>query len=237
MIDLRYEYLALRNAVLRGRQDRRASLQDVLRYYGLPRIAEKQEMRELAMRSCPSDTYTTEERAALLDYCAEDVRALEQLLPLMLLGLRLDEAVWRGRFSCAMAVTERNGVPLDEELARWISDNRDRIRRRAIAELDHWGFYRCQKAMFEAQRRERGQAIRRPHECNEACEQWFDTGAFVDWLEEARDRAGALPEDWQPDAEPEGARRIQGHVRGRGASHQPAQRLERPPREQAGRGA
>ena len=119
----------------------------------------------------------------MLAYCAEDVRALEQLLPLMLLGLRLDEAVWRGRFSCAMAVIESNGVPLDAELARWISDNRDRIRRRAIAELDQWGFYRCQKAMLEDRRRERGQAIRRPHECSEACEQWFDTGAFVDWLE------------------------------------------------------
>jgi hypothetical protein len=35
VIDLRYEYLALRNAVLRGRQDRRAGLQDALRYYGL----------------------------------------------------------------------------------------------------------------------------------------------------------------------------------------------------------
>ena len=183
VIDLRYEYLALRNAVLRGRQDRRASLQDALRHYGLPAVAEKQEMRALAMRDRPSEEYTAQERAGLLDYCAEDVHALEQLLPLMLLGIRLDEAVWRGRFSCAVATIESIGMPLDAELARWISDNRDRIRRRAIAELDQWGFYRCQKAMLEDRRRERGQAIRRPHECSEACDQWFDTDAFVDWLE------------------------------------------------------
>jgi DNA polymerase I len=183
VIDLRYEYLALRNAVLRGREDRRASLQDALRHYGLPPVTEKREMRELAMRAGSSDAYTREERAALLDYCAEDVHALEQLLPLMMLRMRLDEAVWRGRFSCAIAVVESTGVPLDVQLATWISNNRDRIRRRAIAELDQWGFYRCQKTMTEDRRRERGQVIRRPHECNEACDWSFDTDAFVDWLE------------------------------------------------------
>ena len=183
VIDLRFEYLALRNAVLRGRQDRRANLQDALRHYGLPAVAEKQEMRALAMRPGPSEAYADQERADLLAYCFEDVHALEQLLLLMSLGLRLDEAIWRGRFSCAMAVIESTGVPLDAELARWISDNRDRIRRRAIADLDRWGFYRCQKAMIEERRRERGQAIRRPHECSEACDYSFDTDAFVDWLE------------------------------------------------------
>jgi hypothetical protein len=183
VIDLRFEYLALRNAVLRGREDRRASLQCALRHYGLPRIAAKPEMRNLAMQDRPSEAYSADERAALLDYCAEDVRALEQLLPLMLLGMRLDEAVWRGRFSCALAVIEANGISLDVELTTWISTNRDRIRRRAIAELDHWGFYRCQRSSLEADRRERGQLVKRPHECDAACELTFATGAFVDWLE------------------------------------------------------
>jgi DNA polymerase-1 len=183
VIDLRYEYLALRNAVLRGRQDRRASLQDALRHYGLPTIAEKQTMRDLAMRAGASSGYTPREREDLLAYCAEDTLALQQLLPSMLLGVRLDEAVWRGRFSYAMATIESTGTPLDEEMARWISDNRDRIRRRAIAELDLWGFYRCQKAMLEDRRRERGHVVKRPHECSAACDQWFDTDAFVDWLE------------------------------------------------------
>jgi DNA polymerase-1 len=183
VIDLRYEYLALRNAVLRGRQARRASLQDALRHHGLPAIAEKPEMRALAMQDRPSNEYTPQERMDLLAYCAEDTHALEQLLPLMLPRLRFNEAVWRGRFSCAVATIESTGIPLDIELARWISDNRDRIRRRAIADLDRWGFYRCQKAMLEDRRRERGQLIRRPHECSEACDQGFDTGAFVDWLE------------------------------------------------------
>jgi DNA polymerase-1 len=169
--------------VLRGREDRRASLQDVLRHYDLPRIADKPEMRALAMRDCSSEAYSPDERAALLDYCAEDVRALEQILPTMLLGFRLDEAIWRGRFSCALAMMERNGVPLDAELAAWISNNRDRIRRRAIADLDQWGFYRCHKAALEASRRGRGHTIKRPHVCNEACDLAFDTSAFVDWLE------------------------------------------------------
>ena len=101
----------------------------------------------------------------------------------MLLGFRLDEAIWRGRFSCAMAVIESVGVPLDAELAHWISDNRDRIRHRAIGDLDQLGFYRCPKVMLEECRRERGQAVRRPHECSSACDYGFDTDAFVDWLE------------------------------------------------------
>ena len=100
MIDLRFEYLALRNAVLRGPARPRASLQDALRHYGLPAITEKQEMRALAMDDRPSEEVLRPGAGALLDYCADDVHALEQLLPLMLLGMRLDEAIWRGRFSC-----------------------------------------------------------------------------------------------------------------------------------------
>lgn len=87
VIDLRFEYLAARNAVLRDRQARKAGLKDVLQYYGLPAVAEKEEMRTLAMRPGPSEAYSAQERADLLAYCAEDVHALEQLLPLMLLGL------------------------------------------------------------------------------------------------------------------------------------------------------
>jgi DNA polymerase-1 len=75
VIDLRFEYLAMRNAVLRCRQERAAGLKDVLKYFGLPAIAEKQEMRALAMRPGPSEAYTDQERADLLAYCAEDVHA------------------------------------------------------------------------------------------------------------------------------------------------------------------
>jgi DNA polymerase I len=217
VIDLRFEYLALRNAVLRGRQDRRASLQDALRYYGLPPIAEKREMRELATRDRSSAAYTAQERADLLTYCAEDVRALEQLLPLMLLGFRFDEAIWRGRFSCAIAAIESTGVPLDVELAAWISDNRERIRRRAIAYLDRWGFYRCQKAMLEGRRSERGHTIKRPHECSEACERWFDTDAFVDWLEGLGIELERYRKTGNPVLNRKGARGIQGYVRGGGS--------------------
>ena len=47
-----------------------------------------------------------------------------------------------------------------------------------------WGFYLCHRATMEAERRERGQTIRRPHDCSAACELWFNTDAFVDWLED-----------------------------------------------------
>ena len=52
-------------------------------YFGLSGIAaaEKDEMRNLAMRGGP---WTEQEKAALLDYCETDVTALAALLPRMM---------------------------------------------------------------------------------------------------------------------------------------------------------
>ena len=46
-------------------------------------VAEKTEMRELAMRIGPSEDYTQTERAALIDYCWSDVRVMVPLLGMM----------------------------------------------------------------------------------------------------------------------------------------------------------
>jgi DNA polymerase-1 len=60
-----------------------AGLLGALVYFGLDNIGaqEKREMRDLVMRGGP---WSSDERAAILDYCASDVDALARLLPAML---------------------------------------------------------------------------------------------------------------------------------------------------------
>jgi hypothetical protein len=90
------------------------SLLGALTYHGLGGIdaAEKEEMRQLAMRG---GDYTEAERRALLDYCQTDVDALARLLPAMLPAIDLPRALLRGRYMAAAARMEWNGVPIDTD--------------------------------------------------------------------------------------------------------------------------
>jgi DNA polymerase-1 len=83
-----------------------------LTYFGLDSIGavEKDEMRALVLRGEPWDEG---ERAAVLDYCAKDVAALEHLLPAMLPRIDLPRALLRGRYMAAAAAIEFAGVPID----------------------------------------------------------------------------------------------------------------------------
>jgi hypothetical protein len=85
-----------------------------LAYHGLGGIAaaEKEEMRQLAMRG---EDYTEAERRALLDYRQTDVDALARLLPAMLPAIDLPRALLRGRYMAAAARMEWTGVPIDTE--------------------------------------------------------------------------------------------------------------------------
>jgi DNA polymerase family A len=89
-----------------------ASLVGALTYFGLDSIGgqEKDEMRALILRGGP---WSEQERAAILDYCATDITALERLLPAMLPRLDLPRALLRGRYMAAAAAMEWNGVPID----------------------------------------------------------------------------------------------------------------------------
>jgi DNA polymerase-1 len=106
-----------------------------LAYFGIDAIGatEKDEMRQLALRGGPwSDT----ERTALLDYCENDVAAVERLLPAMLPGIDLPRALLRGRYMAAAAAMEHAGTPIDVPMlelfrARW-TDIQDQL----IAEID-----------------------------------------------------------------------------------------------------
>jgi DNA polymerase I len=95
-------------------------------------------MRALVLRGPP---WSDSERAAILDYCATDIDALERLLPAMLRRIDLPRALLRGRYMAAAAAMEWAGVPIDVatlELLRthWVEIQSDLIRA-----IDEFGIY------------------------------------------------------------------------------------------------
>ena len=108
-------------------------------------------MQDLAIRGAP---FTSEERAALLNYCQEDVMALVRLLAVMLPKIDLSHAINRGRYMKACARIEDAGIPIDTALLAAFQSNWDRIKAGLIAEVDRdFGVYEGQT--FKTDRFER----------------------------------------------------------------------------------
>ncbi|MEI6556862.1 MAG: hypothetical protein WCO00_00525 [Rhodospirillaceae bacterium] len=132
VLDLFIEFRRHTNGVPTGSG---AGLLGALAYHGLDGIGtnEKEEMRALALRGGP---WTEAERMALLEYCETDVAALARLLPAMLSNIDLPRALVRGRYMCAVAAMEHNGVPIDtvtlDRLKRHWLDIQDQL----IADID-----------------------------------------------------------------------------------------------------
>lgn len=104
---------------------------------GIPAMdsGDKETMRELAIRGAP---YTPEEKRALLDYCEEDVQALDKVLRAMgpEIEPQLGRALLRGRFMAAAARIEWTGSPIDVPTWERLRDGLDGIRDRLIEEVD-----------------------------------------------------------------------------------------------------
>ena len=96
-------------------------------------VADKEEMRQLAMRGGP---YADAERTALLDYCQSDVDALARLLPRMMPHLDLPRALLRGRYMVSAAQIERNGVPVDTKTLADLRTHWENIQGRLIERID-----------------------------------------------------------------------------------------------------
>jgi hypothetical protein len=122
VLDLYAEFRCLTNG---GEVPCGNSLLGALSYFGIVGMdaAEKDEMRELALRGGP---YAANEREALLAYCREDVIAVERLLPALLATMSeddLERALLRGRYVKAVAAMEHHGVPIDTALLGSLCDN------------------------------------------------------------------------------------------------------------------
>jgi hypothetical protein len=132
ILDLFCEFKCLTNGLPRAAG---AGLLGALTHYGLDAMGagEKQEMRDLVLGGGP---WTSAQRSAILDYCAEDVAGLARLLPAMQASIDLPRALLRGRYTAAVARMERNGVPIDLETLSALRRHWDDIRRHLIAAID-----------------------------------------------------------------------------------------------------
>ena len=103
--------------------------------YGLDSIGavEKEEMRNLIMRG---GLWTSDERAAIVNYCESDVDALARLLPAMLPKVDLPRALLRGRYMAAAARMEWNGVPIDTAMLAQFRAHWTDIQDALIARID-----------------------------------------------------------------------------------------------------
>jgi DNA polymerase-1 len=112
-----------------------SGLVGALTYFGLDNVGavEKDEMRSLVLRGGP---WTDGERAAILEYCAGDVAALERLLPAMLPRIDLPRALLRGRYMKAAAAMEWNGVPIDTATLALLREKWADIQDQLIADID-----------------------------------------------------------------------------------------------------
>ncbi len=112
-----------------------------LAYFGLPAIdaAEKQEMRQLAMRG---GHYSASEREALLAYCQTDVDALSRLVPKTVPLIDLPRALLRGRYMAAVAAMEWNGVPIDVASLNALRNAWDDVKGHLVERIDaDYGVY------------------------------------------------------------------------------------------------
>lgn len=94
---------------------------------------EKLEMRELAIRGGP---YTSDEMGSLLNYCQQDVDALDRLLPVMSPTIDLPRALLRGRYMCAVSRMEHQGVPIDVDTLTLFRESWEGIKGRLIESVD-----------------------------------------------------------------------------------------------------
>jgi hypothetical protein len=117
-----------------------------LQYFGLSSITPKRKdaMRERIMNGWP---FTAEEREQILDYCAEDVEMLQQLLLEMLPHIDLPLALHRGEFVGCLARSEHIGVPIDVEIFPQLADKKTwrELRDSMVPMVDVHGIYVCDK--------------------------------------------------------------------------------------------
>lgn len=119
----------------RGRETFDTSLLGAMEYFGLPHIAaaEKKEMRTLILRGHP---YTAEEREKILDYCESDVECLAKLLPAMMSTIELEPAIFRGRYTKAVAHIERMGIPIDWEKYGLLIKHREALKSQLVMDFE-----------------------------------------------------------------------------------------------------
>jgi hypothetical protein len=153
ILDLFPEFLRMRNGRPRNREH--DGLIDALAHFGEASMGadEKTELRGLAIRGGP---FTEVEKAELLDYCERDVDATASLLERMRRTASLDnpltfrQALWRGRYTAAVAAIRAVGVPLDMPTLKRFDANWGRLKSALIESLGaRFGVYDAEGSFRE----------------------------------------------------------------------------------------
>lgn len=113
-----------------------ASELGALVYFGLDHMdaVEKKTMQEAIGSGTWRGRYTPDD---ILDYCRRDVRALEQLLSVMLPRIDLPRALLRGRYmGGALSAMEWNGTPIDTTTLARLREGWNGIQDRLITAID-----------------------------------------------------------------------------------------------------
>jgi hypothetical protein len=116
------------------------SLLGALTYFGLPAMGaeEKSAMRDLIIGG---GSWDEDQRRAILDYCQEDVEAVERLFSVLEPVIaessqRLGCALLRGRYMMAVAGMEWSGVPMDRPLLSRLQEHWETIQLDLIQDVD-----------------------------------------------------------------------------------------------------
>lgn len=146
-VDLFAEIICMHNGAAGARLS--PSLLAAAAHYRIATIgaSQKDMMRDLILSGGPWDA---QQRADILAYCASDVRVTAELFTAMipkLLGFqRLGQALLRGRYTCAVAKMERNGIPIDVHALNRLRVGWDDIKAALIDEVDRdFGVYEGQR--------------------------------------------------------------------------------------------
>jgi DNA polymerase-1 len=134
VLDLFCEFRCLTNG--RRAPGEKDSLVGALTYFSLDTIGalEKRSMIDLILADGPELELRSGE---VLDYCTEDVSALERLLSAMLPHIDLPHALLRGRYMAnGASAMEHVGIPVDAPLWERLVAQWDSIKRGLIDEVD-----------------------------------------------------------------------------------------------------
>jgi hypothetical protein len=125
-----------------GLTEKRPSLLEACDLYRIPHMdkAHKDEMRDLIVGKHP-DEYTDEEWRQIEEYNADDVLADIALFAALAPAIDVPAALFRGRYSKAVAAWEARGIPVDVEYVRVLQDNWHDLRMHYIRRDDHLHLY------------------------------------------------------------------------------------------------
>ncbi len=151
-------------------------------------LARKHSVRDRILLGPP---FTAQERADILSYCEDDVRALARLLPHLVPTVRsLPHAQMRAKFQWAMAQQERRGIPLDGAMLGRIRAQWQGMQVSLVKELDApFGCYEIQNGRAHWRKDRFADYLRR----NGMAWPRLESGALDETDQTFREMAGRYP--------------------------------------------